>query len=112
MAFQDRKGNKFTNRDTMKQSERSMASRGPKIGSETALEEPDGGHEGAEDPHQVVAEHGPAANVEIDHTAGHEVHSTHGDGHQHHSQHGSAKEAHQHGMCLSGDCDCGGGAQM
>ena len=113
MAFSSKDGSKFTNRDTMQQHERSMASRAPKIGSEQALEEPDGGHDEpmGEDPHGVVQQHGPAVEVNVmhDHQGGkHSVHSMHQDGHEHESEHGSAKEAGQHGMCLGGDCDCGG----
>lgn len=75
-------------------------------------EEPDG-DEGMDsaDPHEVVQEHGPAAEVTVthDHEGGkHSVHSRHGDGHEHHAEHASAAEAHQHATCLGGECGCGG----
>ena len=76
-----------------------------------AMEE---GEPGDEDPHEVVAQHGPADAVSVTHSDGedgmgsHEVHSQHPDGHEHHSMHGSRGEAHQHGTCLGGECSCGG----
>lgn len=109
MAYSDSKGNNFTNHSDMKNSQRSIASKMPSKGSPTALEEPDGGEAMGGDPHGVVQQHGPAIEVNVSHGEGrHAVQSTHQDGHTHESEHGSAKEAHQAGMCLSGDCDCGG----
>jgi hypothetical protein len=79
-------------------------------GPAVAQEEPQG-EDGmdSQDPHQVVAEHGPAEEVTVnhDHESGmHSVHSKHG-GHEHHSEHASASEAHQHATCLGGECSCG-----
>ena len=58
-----------------------------------------------ESPESVVAEHGKAheVHVEHDHEGGeHKVNSKHPDGHEHHSRHSSAKEAHEHGAALAG----------
>jgi hypothetical protein len=58
---------------------------------------------GEESPEDVVAEHGAAHEVTINHEDGkHEVHSKHPDGHEHHSAHASAKEAHDHAATLAG----------
>jgi hypothetical protein len=76
-----------------------------------AEEEPQG-EEGtdSQDPHEVVAEHGPATDVHVHHehaTGQHTVESDHEDGHKHKSEHGSSGEAHQHATCLGGECSCG-----
>jgi hypothetical protein len=61
--------------------------------------------EAPQDPHAVVAEHGPATSVHIthDHAAKkHHVTSTHADGHVHNSDHASAQEANDAGSQLGG----------
>jgi hypothetical protein len=46
-------------------------------------------------PHEVVAEHGPAHTVHIEHSdTDHKVTSSHDDGFEHTMSHGSAREAH------------------
>jgi hypothetical protein len=64
-------------------------------------------HEGGEEsPEAVVAAHGPAHQVTInhDHEMGtHSVHSMHADGHEHQSEHGSVEEAHEHAKNLAMD---------
>jgi hypothetical protein len=66
------------------------------------MENTGGGPEN-EDPQSVVAAHGPAKSIHIEHGENeHTVHSKHEDGHEHHSSHGSAKEAHDHASQLAG----------
>jgi hypothetical protein len=62
--------------------------------------------EDEQDPHAVVAEHGKASEVHIEHDhemGAHHVHSIHEDGHEHHSDHASAEEAHEHAKNLALD---------
>lgn len=56
------------------------------------------------DINDVVAQHGPAQEINIhhDHEAGkHKVTSSH-DGHTHESEHGTAEEAHEHAKVAAG----------
>ena len=71
-------------------------------------EEPDG-DEQEQDPHAVMAEHGPAHATHTMHPpegeeGEHTVESEHPDGHKHHSKHATGEEAHEHAACLSGHC--------
>lgn len=122
MAHQSSDGKSFTNKPPMRQHERSMMAKksqagGAGVAEQDPLQSPGGEDQmGAEDPHQVTAEHGMATHTMTEHPAegtegGHMAHSMHPDGHEHHSSHGSGKEAHEHAMCLSGDCSHGGGEE-
>jgi hypothetical protein len=105
MAFEAKDGSKHTNHDSMKRADARMGQK-PMGKSVAAMETPDG--QEVEDPHAVVDQHGPADEVEIQHSeASHAVHSRHQDGYEHESQHGSREEAHQAGTCLGGACSCG-----
>jgi hypothetical protein len=69
-----------------------------------------------QDPHAVVAEHGPAMQTQTTHPAEgeegeHTVESEHPDGHKHHSKHATGEEAHETAACLSGHCAHGEDAQ-
>ncbi len=55
-----------------------------------------------QDPSDVVAQHGPASRVDIQHAEKHSVRSTHPDGHEHHSEHDSVEDAHQAAATLGG----------
>lgn len=62
------------------------------------------GEMGGPDIQDVVAQHGPAQEIHMqhDHEGGkHTVESHHGE-HVHHSEHASAEEAHQHAQMASG----------
>ena len=102
----------------MKQHERSLMAKKSEaggVGTVDPLKTPGTeGEMGAEDPHQIVAEHGPATHTMTEHPGegaegGHMAHSMHPDGHEYHSEHKDGKSAHEHAMCLSGDCAHGGG---
>ena len=102
--FQTSDGKKFTNADSWRQHKASLGARG-KSGTpqERGSGEVDGGEE-QQAPEEVVAEHGPAVEVHIQHEhemGSHHVHSVHPDGHEHHSDHGSAGEAHEHAKKLA-----------
>ena len=109
-----------TNRAPAMQHDRMMARKSEAGGAGVAehtdpLKSPgsEGEMGGAEDPHAVMEEHGPASHTMTEHPmegaeGGHMAHSMHPDGHEHHSEHADGKSAHQHAMCLSGHCDCGG----
>lgn len=69
--------------------------------SKVSPEEPE--QDNQADPAAVVASHGHAQSVEINHQDGdHTVTSKHPDGHEHHSKHGSAEEAHSAAGTLAG----------
>ncbi len=121
MAHTASDGKQFTNRPPMRQHERSMMAKKSQAGGAGVeervdpLQSPGGEDEqgGQEDPHAVMQEHGAATHTMTEHPpegqeGGHMAHSMHPDGHEHHSEHGDGKSAHQHAMCLSGHCDCGG----
>jgi hypothetical protein len=107
----------------MKQHERSMMAKKSEaggVGTMDPLKSPgtEDQEMGAEDPHQVMQEHGPATHTMTEHPpegqeGGHMAHSMHPDGHEHHSEHKDGKSAHEHAMCLSGHCEHGeqGGEQ-
>jgi hypothetical protein len=97
-------GKKYTNADAWRTAK---ATSSPKPMAKS-MGNPEGmlGEEDEQDPHAVVAEHGPAAHVDIDHEheiGSHHVHSVHADGHEHHSDHASAEEAHEHAKNLAMD---------
>src|SRR6185437_1981343 len=98
MSYDAKDGKKFGNRQKMQAyDERSKSE--PKQEAAGA-----GGDVSQQDIGEVVAQHGPAEKVEIehDHAAGkHHVTSHHG-GKKHHSEHGSAAEAHMHGAQAAG----------
>lgn len=110
MAFQDSKGNKFTNRDAMKHSEARNMAKSPASAAISA-EEPNGEPEPAQQDGKAMAQqHGPAVELHIqhDHEGGqHHVHAVHPDMHEHDSVHGSADEAHKY----AADCAGVGGMQ-
>lgn len=123
MAFQSSDGKKFTNRPPMMQHNKSLERGAQKSqgGGAGVMTDPTaqpgmGGdmEQGGEDPHAVMEQHGPAMQTHTEHPpegqeGPHMAHSMHPDGHDHRSEHGDGKSAHQHAMCLSGHCDCGGG---
>jgi hypothetical protein len=112
MAFTAKDGSKHTNFSSAKHADARHMAKQPDQKMVAEMNEPDGdegAEPGMEDPHAVVDQHGPAQQVTVSHEGGkHHVSSMHGDGHQHESDHESAAMAHDHGKCLSGDCDCGG----
>lgn len=76
----------------------------PDMGKSKEMAPTDEGPHEEKDIHSVVAEHGPANDIQLkhDHAAGkHEMHSKHG-GYTHHSSHGSAEEAHSHARIAAG----------
>lgn len=99
MAYEAKDGKKFGNRQKMQAYDERGKSE-PKQESEGG----EGSDMSSQDIGEVVAQHGPADKVEIehDHAAGkHHVTSHHG-GKKHHSEHGSAAEAHMHGARAAG----------
>lgn len=116
MAHMATDGKKFTNRPPMMQHERSLSRMKEKsaaggVGTMDPLKQPSedgsGGEMGNDDPHAVVAEHGPAMETHTQHPEGEGPHiamSMHPDGHEHRSEHKDGKSAHEHAMCLSGHC--------
>jgi hypothetical protein len=70
---------------------------------ETMLQAPGQEDDESPDAAAVVAEHGPAHEVRIEHRPDeHHVHSSHEDGHEHHSVHSSKSEAHDTARELAG----------
>lgn len=96
MAFKAKDGKNFGNRQKMQ----AYDEREPKAEAKEPESEP------ADDQsiEEVVAQHGPADKVEIehDHEGGHHKVTSHHGGHKHHSAHGSAAEAHMHGAKAAG----------
>jgi hypothetical protein len=97
MAFEAKDGSKHGNKQRRDTYDRAKAPK--KAESEPKGEESGGeGGEMGGDIHEMVAQHGPAEHVEIEHhEGGHTKTSMHG-GNKHVSHHGSAMEAHQAGM--------------
>lgn len=61
------------------------------------------GQHGEQDPHEVVAEHGPAHTTQIaKKDESHSVHSHHEDGHKHSSHGHNIESAHKHSMIMHG----------
>jgi hypothetical protein len=117
MAYQSKSGKSFSNRPmAMQQDKRDAASsQMGKTQNTNGIKNTDPIHGGADadngadesqEPSAVVAEHGPAEKVMVDHTEGkHKVTSKHPDGHKHTSEHASAGEAHDAARQLSGADD-------
>ena len=113
MAFESSDGKKFSMGSRKRAHESGLRAKQekPEGGIMAPPEEQQMGDGEDEDPHSVVEEHGPAMATHTMHPEGgegeHTVESEHQDGHKHHSSHASGREAHEHAMCLSGDCDHG-----
>jgi len=102
MKALEHNGKSYTNADSWRTAKKTQAPMAKAVGG--GVENPE--VEGEESPEAVVAAHGPAHQVTInhDHEMGtHSVHSMHADGHEHHSEKASAEEAHEHAKNLSVD---------
>lgn len=104
MAFKAKDGRSFGNRQRMA----AYDEREPKAEKKQEPEAEDGEQGGEDVSHQdineVVAEHGPAEKIEMEHDhegGSHSVTSHHG-GKKHHSEHASAEEAHHHAGLAAG----------
>jgi len=103
MAFDAKDGSKHGNRQRRDTYDRAKGAKESKSEPKAEHSEPDGDEMGG-DIHEMVAQHGPAEHVEIEHDHGagkHTKTSMHG-GKKHVSHHGSAMEAHQAGMAAAG----------
>ena len=101
MAFKSKDGKSFGNRQQMK----AYDERAPKKESKAMPDEYEdaGGDDNyPEDIHEMVAQHGPAEKVEIEHSEGKHTKVSHHGGKTHKSEHASAEEAHHHGMMAAG----------
>ena len=100
MAFTAKDGKPFGNRQQMTAYDERAPKKEAKPTNE-AHAEPDG-DEVPQDIHEMVAQHGPAEKVEIDHQEGRHTKTSHHGGKVHKSEHASAEEAHHHGMIAAG----------
>ncbi len=105
MAYKASDGTPFTNAPQMRAHNQKITVQ-PAVGraKPEARQEIDNEREmPAQDPSEVVAEHGPAHKVEISHDEDkHTVTSHHKDGHSHTSEHASKAEAHDVAKTLDG----------
>lgn len=106
MAFKAKDGSAFTNRDSMKSHDMKSMAKSPAPQVEPQDSEESSEPEGAQDGAVMAQQHGPAAQIDIQHSEGaHTVHVMHPDGHSHESQHPTPEAAHK----FAGDCaGCGG----
>jgi hypothetical protein len=114
MAFTSKSGDKYTNASQAKAADRRFGIvpiQGKSIGdgkqpvaqSNFSKPEPARQPTADQDPSQVVAEHGPAHTVAINHMGDtHTLTSTHPDGYVHNSKYDSAESAHDAGNRLAG----------
>jgi len=104
MSFKAKDGKPFGNRQQMK----AYDEREPKKEMKAAARTAENGEAGSgdeampEDIHEMVAQHGPAEKVMIEHHEGKHTKTSHHGGKVHKSEHASAEEAHQHGMMAAG----------
>jgi len=104
MSFKAKDGKQFGNIFRQRKHDEMHGVMMPKAGKEKEM--PEKMEVEAPKPHEVVAEHGKAKTVHIehDHEGGkHSLTSMHEDGHEHKSEHESAEEAHDHGKQLAAD---------
>lgn len=109
MAFRASDGSGFTNHSDMKSHERKLGGAKKPAAPSAMGGDPEDGNEPEEgsDGAALAQEHGPAAQIDIQHdpSGAHTVHVMHPDGHAHESQHASASEAHK----FAADCAGVGG---
>jgi hypothetical protein len=110
--FVGKDGSRHTNHDSMKRADARFSAKQPAPKAQTSGDAGGEYNEGAEDQMDqaqdgaaMAAEHGPAAELHIqhDHEAGrHSVHAKHPDGHEHDTEHASADEAHKYAADCAG----------
>jgi len=106
MAFTSKDGKKFGNRQRMA----AYDSRAPKEldarkGANPKGQEPEGDNDASgQDINEVVAQHGPAQSIEIehDHEGGKHTVTSHHGSKMHRSEHTTAEEAHHHAGLAAG----------
>ncbi len=102
MAYKAKDGKNFGNRQQQKAYDERPAKKESKAPEHA---EPDADDMGSDQPiEEVVAQHGPADKIEMqhDHEGGKHTVTSHHGGHKHVAHHGSADEAHMHAAKAAG----------